>query len=123
MDLSTLVRRYAQRFAALGGDEHQVGSPLGAWLVLALAAPTADGQLRAEITDALGTDVESAQQLLAELLKQPDDAVGTALAAWSIPGLTGLDTRPGRGVRTGSRLPGSRVHVRRPSMPARVDAR
>jgi hypothetical protein len=91
MDLSALVCRYAERFAALGGDEHQVGSPLGAWLVLALAAPAAKGELREEITDALGTDIESAQGLLAELLKHPNRAVGAALAAWSEPSLTGLD--------------------------------
>jgi hypothetical protein len=91
MHLSALVCRYAERFAGLGGDEHQVGSPLGAWLVLALAAPAAEGELREEITDALGTDIESAQGLLAELLKHPNKAVGAALAAWSAPGLTGLD--------------------------------
>lgn len=93
MDLAALVCRYAERFAALGGgDEHQVGSPLGAWLVIAVAAPTADGALREQIIDALGTDVESAQEMLAEVLKHPNDAVGAALAAWSIPGLTGLDS-------------------------------
>jgi hypothetical protein len=91
MDLAGLVCGYAERFAGLGGDEHQVGSPLGAWLVLALAAPTADGALREEITDALGTDVEDAQRLVAELLKRPNTAVGAALATWSEPGLTGLD--------------------------------
>jgi hypothetical protein len=91
MDLAGLVCRYAERFAGLGGDEHQVGSALGAWLVLALASPTAEGALREEITDALGTDAESAQRLVAELLRHPNEAVGTALAVWSIPGLTGLD--------------------------------
>jgi hypothetical protein len=91
MELAGLVRRYAERFAGLGGDEHQVGSPLGAWLVLALAAPTADGVLREEIADALGTDVADAQRLVAELLRRPNEAVGAALAAWSKPGLTGLD--------------------------------
>jgi len=91
MELARLVCRYAERFAGLGGDEHQVGSPLGAWLVLALAAPTADGALREEITDALGTDVADAQRLVADLLKRPNEAVSAALAAWSGPGFTGLD--------------------------------
>src|SRR6266542_2990151 len=92
MDPSALVCRYAERFAALGADKHQVGSPLGAWLVLALAAPAATGALRDEIADALGTDVESAQRLAAELLQRPHPVVAAAAAAWSVPELTGLDT-------------------------------
>lgn len=91
MELGPLVRRYAERFAAVGGDTHHVGSPLGAWLVLALAAPAADGVLREQIADALRTDVGSAQRLLADLLERPHPAVAAALAAWMEPNLTGLD--------------------------------
>ena len=92
MDLAALVGRYAARFAALGDDTHQVGSPLGAWLVLAMAGPAAVGAVREEISDALGTDIDSAQRLFAQLLDEPHPAVATALAAWTAPWLVGLDS-------------------------------
>jgi hypothetical protein len=105
MEPAALVCEYAERFAALGTDQHQVGSPLGAWLALALAATAAQGALREEISHALGTDVESAQRLVAELLDSPHPAVAMALAAWAMPGLPGLDpwrsTLPAR-VTTGA---------------------
>ena len=82
MVLSELLNRYAERFAALGGDKHQVGSPLGAWMVLALAGPAANGALLDEICDALGTDVDTASAMLADLLKNPHPAVAAAMAAW-----------------------------------------
>ena len=80
MTLPPLVSRYAERFALLGGDEHRVGSPLGAWLVLAIAAPAAHGALRAEIVDVLGTDVDSAHRLAGALLERSHPAVAAALA-------------------------------------------
>ncbi|MDT4935401.1 MAG: hypothetical protein QOK11_3293 [Pseudonocardiales bacterium] len=105
MEPAALICEYAERFAALGTDQHQVGSPLGAWLALALAATAAQGALREEISHALGTDVESAQRLVAELLDSPHPAVAMALAAWAMPGLPGLDpwrsTLPAR-VTTGA---------------------
>jgi hypothetical protein len=91
MDLPALVCRYADRFAALGGEEHHVASPLGAWLVLALAAPAATGPLAEQITDALGTDADSAHRAATELLASPHPSVAAAAAAWMGPELTGLD--------------------------------
>lgn len=105
MELAALVRRYAGRFAAVGGSTHHVGSPLGAWLVLALAAPAADDSARVEIADALGTDVHTAHRLAGDLLAHPHPAVAAALAVWSRPELTGLagwrDRLPA-GVQTGA---------------------
>ncbi len=104
MQLFALIARYAERFAAVGGSAHHVGSPLGVWLVLALAAPAADDAARAEIAAALGTDVDTAHQLAGELLAHPHPAVAAGLAVWSRPELTGLDGwRDGlpTGVQTG----------------------
>jgi len=104
MELCALVCGYADRFAALGRGEHHVGSPLGAWLVLALAAPAATGDLADRIVDALGADLTTAHRLAVQLLTHPHPAVSAAAAAWSQRGLTGLDpwlaTLPA-GVQTG----------------------
>lgn len=104
MELPDLVCRYADRFAALGRGEHHVGSPLGAWLVLALAAPAATSDLAHQVVDALGADLTTAHCMAVELLAHPHPAVSAAAAAWTQEGLTGLDswlaTLPD-GVRTG----------------------
>ena len=91
MDLPAVVCRYAEPFAALGGGDHHVASPLGAWLVLALAAPAATGELAEQITDALGADAQTAHRAAADLLARPHPVVSAAAAAWTDPGLTGLD--------------------------------
>ncbi|ETW24396.1 hypothetical protein [Mycobacterium gastri] len=41
MDIGRLVTRYARRFSRVHAGVHPVSSPLGAWLLLALAAPVA----------------------------------------------------------------------------------
>lgn len=91
MDLPAVICRYADRFAALGRGDHHVGSPLGAWLILALAAPAATGQEADQIAETLGTDVETAHHIAMELLARPHPAVSAAAAAWAHEGLTGLD--------------------------------
>ncbi|NYJ76117.1 serpin family protein [Allobranchiibius huperziae] len=91
MTLPDLMCRYAERFAALGRGEHHVASPLGAWLVLALAAPAASGELADEIADALGADVDAAHRAAVELLAHPHPAVSAAAAAWVREGLPGLN--------------------------------
>ncbi|UIJ35782.1 hypothetical protein [Allobranchiibius sp. GilTou73] len=68
-----------------------MASPLGAWLVLALAAPAASGDLAEEIANALGADVDTAHAAATELLAHPHPAVSAAAAAWRIDGLPGLD--------------------------------
>lgn len=91
MRLPDLMCRYAERFAALGSGEHHVASPLGAWLVLALAGLAASGELAEEIEDALGTDIDSAHRAAKELLAHPHPAVPAAAAAWRRDGLPGLN--------------------------------
>ncbi|MBO1753986.1 hypothetical protein [Allobranchiibius sp. CTAmp26] len=91
MELPALMCRYADRFAALSSGKHHVGSPLGAWLVLALAAPAASGELADEIADALGADVDTAHHAASELLAHPHPAVSAAAAAWRRDGPPGLD--------------------------------
>src|SRR5215475_2648923 len=54
MNIAPLIARYAQRFhRAVDGYQH-VASPLGAWLVLALAAPAATGAAREQLAEILG---------------------------------------------------------------------
>jgi Serpin (serine protease inhibitor) len=85
MSIAPLVARYAQRFHRALGDGQHVASPLGAWLVLALAAPAATGAVRAELTEVLGTSPEAARDAAAALLEHPHPAVASATAAWRHP--------------------------------------
>lgn len=91
MDLPAVMCRYADRFAALGRGKQQVGSPLGAWLVLALVAPVASGEVAEQIAEALGADVDTAHRMAVQLLAHPHPAVSAAAAAWTREGLTELD--------------------------------
>ena len=65
---SALVCRCAEQVSGLGRGAQQVGSRRGAGLVLGLATAAAPGALRAEFTDTLGSDVESAQRVVSDLL-------------------------------------------------------
>ncbi|MFB9322679.1 hypothetical protein [Cryptosporangium minutisporangium] len=81
-----LVARYAEHLhAALGGERpaHHVASPLGAWLVLALAAPAATGPVRASLEDLLGEPAEQAAAHAGRLLSEPHPAVAAAAALWT----------------------------------------
>lgn len=80
--IAPAVSSYADRLHAALGDGHHVASPLGAWLVLALAAPAAHGDDRAALTGALGMDVEDAAATAGDLLVDPPAAVPTAAAFW-----------------------------------------
>src|SRR6266536_21971 len=82
MSIAALIARYAERFHRAVGDEHHVASPLGAWLVLALAAPAATGQVRDELTAVLGTSPEAARDAASALLEHPHPAVASAAAVW-----------------------------------------
>jgi hypothetical protein len=82
VDLATPVARYADRFHRLAGDGHHVASPLGAWLVLALAAPAATGETRDQLADVLGVSIEAAAEVATALLAEPHPAVACAVAAW-----------------------------------------
>jgi hypothetical protein len=85
--LTASLASYARRLHAAAGDQHQVASPLGAWLLLALCAPAATGAGRAELTQVLGCDPEVASRLALGLLSQPHPLVAAAAAVWTRPGM------------------------------------
>jgi len=87
-DVAGPLARYARRVHALAGERHHVASPLGAWLLLALAGPASAGETRPSLSAALGCDVPAAAQLAAALLAAPHPAVLAAAAAWHRAGLS-----------------------------------
>lgn len=86
IELAGPVARYARILHGVIGDGHQVASPLGAWLLLALCGPASNGQARATLTAALGCDVDQAARMAAALLASPHPLVAAAAAVWSEPG-------------------------------------
>jgi hypothetical protein len=90
-DIAAPVARYAGRLHALAGPRHHVASPLGAWLLLALCAPAAEGKM---LNGLLGGDPADAASLAAGLLARPVPLVPAAAAVWHRPGrLTGVAAR------------------------------
>jgi hypothetical protein len=83
--LATCVSGYATRLHAAIGTKRHVASPLGAWLVLALAGPASDGADRAALTEVLGCAVEDAAQAAADLLTHPHPVDASAAAVWTAP--------------------------------------
>src|SRR4051794_28003571 len=82
VELATPVARYADRFHRLVGTGHHVASPLGAWLLLALAAPAATGRARDRLAEVLDADIDASAARAAALLADPHPAVACAVAAW-----------------------------------------
>lgn len=85
-DLAGCVSGYAARLHRAIGTGHHVASPLGAWLLLALAAPAASGPERATLTEVLGCDADTAGQAAAALLADPHPLVASAAAVWTKAG-------------------------------------
>jgi hypothetical protein len=83
------VARYADRVHAIAGVRHHVASPLGAWLLLALAGPASTGGDREALTDVLGCDIGAAAAAAADLLADPHPLVAAAAAAWTAAGFGG----------------------------------
>jgi hypothetical protein len=81
-ELTAAVSRYAERFHAVAGSTHHVASPLGGWLVLALAAPAAAGENQALLDEVLGVPVDLAAEAADRLLDEPHPVVASAVAAW-----------------------------------------
>jgi hypothetical protein len=77
-----LVARFAARLDVTV-DGHGVRSPLGAWMLLAQLAPSADGAGAERIADVLGTDVADAADRVRRLCEAPHPAVAVAAATWS----------------------------------------
>jgi hypothetical protein len=81
--VAACVAGYAARLHAAIGTGHQVASPLGAWLLLALAGPASTGTGRAVLTEVLGCEVDEAAHAAADLLTQPHPLVASAAAVWA----------------------------------------
>src|SRR5262245_51082681 len=83
---SLLVARYAEHFNSVFADgTHSITSPLGAWLLLSLVAPTATGATRSRLEQLLQTDAQDAFRRASELLATPHPAVRSAVALWRRP--------------------------------------
>jgi hypothetical protein len=82
-DVAACVARYAARLHTVIGGRHHVASPLGAWLLLALAGPASSGADRQRLAEIIGCDVESAARAAAELLAHPHPLVASAAAVWT----------------------------------------
>src|SRR5262245_62035718 len=81
---ATLIARYAERFnAAFANGEHAVTSPLGAWLLLAMVAPAAEGERKARLEEVLGTTADDAFARAVVLLETAHPAVGLASGLWA----------------------------------------
>jgi hypothetical protein len=76
------LARYARRFHQVAGAGHHVASPLGAWLLLALAGPACAGDDLRQLEEILGADADAAARFAAELLVHPHPAVHAAAAVW-----------------------------------------
>lgn len=81
--VATWVSGYAARLHEAIGTRHHVASPLGAWLLLALAAPASTGADRTALTAVLGCDVDEAARAAADLLTTPHRLVASAAAVWT----------------------------------------
>ena len=84
--IADCVCAYAARLHAAIGARHHVASPLGAWLLLALAGPASSATSRDTLTKVLGCDVGTASDAAAELLADPQPAVASAVAVWTAAG-------------------------------------
>ena len=84
-DLASSIARYAERMHAAAGREHHVASPIGAWLILALVGPAAQGEPANQLGEALGMDFERAAAAAAALLSQPHPLVSAGTALWARP--------------------------------------
>jgi hypothetical protein len=65
------------------GTRHHVASPLGCWLLLALAGPASTGEDREALADVIGCDIEVAARAAADLLASPHPLVASAAAVWT----------------------------------------
>jgi hypothetical protein len=83
--VAACVSGYAARLHAAIGPRHHVASPLGSWLLLALAGPASTGTDRATLTDVLGCEVDAAAVAATDLLTHPHPVVASAAAVWTDP--------------------------------------
>lgn len=81
-DTAELVSAYAAQFNPTLLDRHAVSSPLGMWLLLAMAGPVTEGVNRRSLEAVLGTTVEGAAARAQELLTEPHPAISALAAVW-----------------------------------------
>ena len=82
LGITAPLARYARRFHQVAGAGHHVASPLGAWLLLALAGPACTGDDLLQLEEVLGADADAAAGFAAELLAHPHPVVHAAAAVW-----------------------------------------
>jgi hypothetical protein len=82
LGITAPLARYARQFHQVAGAGHHVASPLGAWLLLALAGPACAGDDLRQLEEILGADADAAAGFAAELLAHPHPAVHAAAAVW-----------------------------------------
>ena len=82
LGITAPLARYARRFHQVVGAGHHVASPLGAWLLLALAGPACAGDDLRQLEEILGADADAAAGFAAELLARPHPVVRAAAAVW-----------------------------------------
>ena len=80
--LIVALARCARRFHQVAGAGHHVASPLGAWLLLALAGPACAGEDLRQLEEILGADADTAAGFAAELLACPHPLVHAGAAMW-----------------------------------------
>jgi hypothetical protein len=85
LGITAPLARYARRFHQVAGAGHHVASPLGAWMLLALAAPACAGDDLRQLEEILGADADGAAGFAAELLAHPHPVVHAAAAVWGGP--------------------------------------
>ncbi len=113
-DLARCVADYATRLHAAAGQRHHVASALGAWLLLALAAPASSGADRERLTGVLGCDADTAARYAAELLDHPHPVVASAAAVWTRAGRQADRAIPAvAGCAAGRRRPAATCLARR----------
>lgn len=76
---------YAERLHDAAGSGHQVVSTPGAWVLVALCTPLADGEAHAQTAEVLGADPMAAAHFAAELLTAPHPLVSAGTGVWMAP--------------------------------------
>ena len=112
--IAAALARYARSFHQVAGDGHHVASPLGAWLLLALAGPACGGDDLRQLTQIVGVDADAAAGFAAELLRHPHPAVHAGAAVWGGSG-------PAAGARIASWREGLPPLVDTGPVPAQAD--
>lgn len=84
-DVTGVINRYAERFHT-GLTDHHIASPLGAWMLAALAAgPDSDVAHQKTLEEALGLPLEESFALAHRLLQSAHPAIKSAAAVWNSP--------------------------------------